>query len=125
MLQNQLQFAGDHLLVSLLAFNVGIELGQLAFIAVAVPACALLYGAVRLSERLITVIVSAFVAHAAWHWLVERWSALSRAQWPEIDLAALGLWIALAAALGILAWLALSRPAVLRRRHAEARAELD
>lgn len=125
MLQNQLQFAGDHLLVSLLAFNVGIELGQLAFIAVAIPVFALLFAAARLSERLLSAIVSAFVAHAAWHWLVERWDALSRVKWPEIDLAAAGMGVVLAAALGTLAWLALSRAPVLRRRDAEARAELD
>ena len=72
-----------------------------------------------------TVVISVFVAHAAWHWLVERWGTLAKVEWPEIDAAALGLWIALAAALGILAWLMLSRPGMLRRRDAEARAELD
>ena len=125
MLQNQLQFAGDHLLVSLLAFNIGIELGQLAFIAVAIPALALVFATARASERLLMVLVSAFVAHSAWHWLVERWEALSRVPWPQIDLAAAGMWIVLAAALGTLAWLALSRAPVLRRSNAEARAELD
>lgn len=125
MLKNQLQFAGDHLLVSLVAFNIGIELGQLAFIAVALPALTLVLANPRVSERLGMLIVSVFVAHAAWHWLVERWEALSRAKWPEIDPAAAGLWIVLAAALGALAWLALRRAPVLRRSDAEARAELD
>ena len=122
-LQNQMQFAGDHLVVSLLAFNLGIEMGQLAFIAVAIPVFALLFDTVRLSERLLTFVVSAFVAHAAWHWLVERWEALSRVPWPQLEPAAVGLWIVLAAALGLLAW-ALGGAAVFRRRNAEARVEL-
>jgi hydrogenase/urease accessory protein HupE len=37
-LKDQLQFAGSHLLVSLFSFNVGIELGQLALLCVAMPA---------------------------------------------------------------------------------------
>jgi hypothetical protein len=125
MLQNQLQFAGDHLLLSLLAFNVGIELGQLLCIVVAIPLLNLLFEKAPLSERVVTVVISAFVAHAAWHWLAERWGTLAKVEWPEIDAAALALWIALAAALGILAWLMLSRPGMLRRRDAEARVELD
>ena len=43
LLQNQLQFAGDHLLLSLLAFNAGIELGQLLCIVVAIPLINLLF----------------------------------------------------------------------------------
>jgi hypothetical protein len=125
MLKNQLQFAGDHLLLSLLAFNVGIELGQLLFIAVAIPLLVLLFERVPLSERLITAIISAFVAHTAWHWLVERWDTLAKVEWPQIDGATLALSILLVAALAILAWTLLGRSAVLRRRHTEARGELD
>ena len=62
-LTRQLQFAGDHLLLSLLAFNVGIELGQLLFIAVAIPLLALLFAWARSAGRLITIVISAFVAH--------------------------------------------------------------
>jgi hypothetical protein len=120
MLQNQFQLAGDHLLLSLLAFNIGIELGQLAFIAVAIAVLGLLFEKTRLSERLVTVVISAFVAHTAWHWLAERWNTLSRVQWPQFDAAALGWSIALAAALGILAWMILSRPGVMRRRNGAA-----
>jgi hypothetical protein len=125
MLQNQLQFAGDHLLLSLLAFNVGIELGQLLCIAVAIPLLSLLFAKIRLSERLVTVVISAFVAHAAWHWLAERWDTLAKVEWPEIDPVTLGLWIALTAALAVLGRTLLSRSAILRRRGVEARAELD
>jgi len=125
MLQNQLQFAGDHLLLSLLAFNVGIELGQLLFIVVAIPLLGLLFAKIRLSERLVTVVISAFVAHAAWHWLAERWEALAKVEWPEVDLVTVGLWMAFAAALAVLGWTLLGRSAILRGRRVEARAELD
>jgi hypothetical protein len=116
MLQNQLQFAGNHLLLSLLAFNVGIELGQLLFIVLALPLLALLFTTARLSERLITAVISAFVAHTAWHWLAERWDTLAKVEWPQLDLATLALWLVLAAALGVLARTLLRRSAVLRRR---------
>jgi hypothetical protein len=125
MLQNQFQFAGDHLLLSLLAFNVGIELGQLAFIGVAIPLLVLLFEKTRLSERLITAVISVFVAHTAWHWLAERWDVLAKVEWPKVDAAALALWIVLAGALAVLAWAMLGRAAVLRRRDAGARVELD
>jgi hypothetical protein len=124
MLQNQLQFAGDHLLLSLLAFNIGIELGQLLCIVVAIPLLSLLFAKIRLSERVVTVVISTFVAHTAWHWLAERWDTLVKAEWPEVNLVAVGLWIALAAALAVLAWNLLGRGATLRPGGAEARAEL-
>ena len=42
-LRETLQFAGSHLLTSLLAFNVGVELGQLFVLALLVPALDLLF----------------------------------------------------------------------------------
>src|SRR5207245_6225723 len=39
-LQENFQFAGTHLLVSLFAFNMGIELGQIMVLAVMLPALA-------------------------------------------------------------------------------------
>jgi hypothetical protein len=119
LLQQQLQFAGEHLLLSLLAFNVGIELGQLVFIGVAIPLLYLLTEKLRLDARLAVIVISAFAAHSAWHWLAERWEALAKLPWPEVDPAAAALWIVLAAALAVLAWAALGRVPVLRRREAE------
>ena len=37
-LRDSLQFAGDHLVTSLLAFNIGVEIGQLAVLLVLIPA---------------------------------------------------------------------------------------
>ena len=46
-LRESLQFAGAHLATSLVAFNVGVELGQLFVLALAVPALVLLFRHVR------------------------------------------------------------------------------
>ncbi len=42
-LRETLQFAGDHLLTSLLSFNVGVEIGQLVVLLVLIPALGLLF----------------------------------------------------------------------------------
>jgi mono/diheme cytochrome c family protein len=84
-LRESLQFAGSHLVTSLAAFNVGVELGQVAVLAVAVPVLALLFR--RVPERAGILLLSAFVAHTAWHWTTERGSALLqyRFEWPAMD----------------------------------------
>jgi len=107
-LKETLQFAGDHLLASLLAFNVGVEIGQIAVLIVLVPAASLVFRYL-LPERLGIIILSALVAHTAWHWMIERGEALAKFPWPTLDAAFLaGLMRALMAVL-ILAggvWLA-------------------
>src|SRR6266436_7447215 len=67
-LKDQLQFAGSYLLVSLLSFNVGIEIGQLAVLCVFVPALALLFRG-RMSGRMGIIVLSAIVANVAWQWM--------------------------------------------------------
>src|SRR5262249_61073779 len=42
-LRQTLQFAGTHLLTSLLSFNIGVELGQLLVLVVFIPALGLLF----------------------------------------------------------------------------------
>ena len=78
----------SHLLTSLLAFNIGVELGQLLVLAVLIPALGLLFRYV-VAERMGTIILSALVAHTAWHWMTERYGVLRqfRFQWPVIDAA--------------------------------------
>jgi len=66
-----LQFAGSHLVTSLLAFNVGVEIGQVLVLALLVPALQLLFRLV-MSERIVAIVLSALVAHTAWHWTTER-----------------------------------------------------
>ncbi len=95
-LRDMLPFGGDHLAVSLLAFNVGVEIGQLLVVLVCVPLLRLLFrylpgeqpgqtGQPGQTEqlrrfgqprRIGAVILSVLAGHTAWHWLVERGSVL-------------------------------------------------
>ena len=86
LLRQSLQFAGSHLATSLVAFNVGVELGQLFVLAIAIPALALLFKYV-VAERVGTILLSALVAHTAWHWMLDRGAALRQYEfeWPTID----------------------------------------
>ena len=74
-LRDSLQFAGSHLLTSLLAFNVGVELGQLLVIACTLPVLAVLFRRV-VAERLGVIVISAILAHSAWHWMTARLATL-------------------------------------------------
>ena len=108
-LRENLQFAGEHLLTALLSFNVGVEMGQLLVLVAAVPAFNLLVRAVP-SERTMTIIVSALIAHTGWHWMTDRFALLRRYPfaWPVLDAAFFALllrWVILAVALGAVAWL--------------------
>lgn len=85
-LRDTLQFAGSHLVTSLVAFNVGVELGQVAVLAVLVPALNLLFRGVP--ERAGILILSGLVLHTGWHWMTDRWSVLSRFPMPALDAAA-------------------------------------
>jgi hypothetical protein len=74
-LTNTLQFAGDHVLMSLLSFNVGIELGQLLVLLVLVPALNVLLRFV--DARVGGIVIAVIAGHTAWHWLGERLAALA------------------------------------------------
>lgn len=74
-LRESLQFAGSHLLTSLLAFNVGVELGQLLIIGIAVPNLIALFRWV-VAERVGVIVISAILAHSAWHWMTARFATL-------------------------------------------------
>ncbi len=88
-LRDSLQFAGANLATSLLAFNTGVELGQVVVVAVAVPVLGWLFR--RVPQRIGTILLSAVVAHSAWHWMTERGSTLRQYQfeWPALDVALL------------------------------------
>jgi hypothetical protein len=108
-LKQTLQFAGQHLLTSLLSFNIGVELGQLLVLAVLVPALELMFRYV-VAETMGTIILSALVAHTAWHWMMERWDRLRqfRFEWPEINAAFLASslrWLMVLVILAGLWWL--------------------
>ena len=87
-LSESLQFAGAHLLTSLVSFNVGVELGQLAVLAIAVPVLDLLFRK-WLPEVLGVIGLSAFLAHTGWHWFLDRGAATLEYQFimPVLDAA--------------------------------------
>jgi hypothetical protein len=89
-LRQTMQFAGSHLLTSLLSFNVGVELGQLLVLALMIPALDLLFRYV-VAERMGTIILSAIVAHTAWHWMIDRYQVFRQYQfrWPTLEAAPL------------------------------------
>lgn len=85
-LREQLQFAGDHLVTSLLGFNLGVEIGQISVLLVLVPVLNLLFKYV-VDERIGIIILSAFVAHTGWHWMIERGEILSKFPFPPLNAA--------------------------------------
>lgn len=107
-LRNTLQFAGNHVLTSLLSFNVGVELGQLFVLAVFVGALNLLFRFAP-RERIAVIVMSVIVAHTAWHWMADRYAVLReyRVSWKDLVTAFAGsglTWLALALAAAALAW---------------------
>jgi hypothetical protein len=85
LLRERLQFAGEHLVTSLLAFNVGVELGQLLVLVITIPLLTLIFRYV-VAERIGTILMSALVAHTAWHWATERGARLPQYRWTGIDM---------------------------------------
>jgi hypothetical protein len=76
-LKENLQLAGSHLLTSLFAFNVGVEIGQVLVLLIAVPALSLLFRR-AIPERIGVIVLSALIAHTGWHWMLERWETLRK-----------------------------------------------
>ncbi len=108
-LRQTLQFAGSHLLTSLVSFNIGVELGQLLVLALMIPLLEVCFRFV-VAERMGTIILSALVAHTGWHWMLERWDRLRqfRFTWPELTAAFLTgavRWLMAALILTGLVWL--------------------
>jgi hypothetical protein len=98
-LRENFQFAGSHLLASVLSFNVGIEVGQLAVIALIVACRFFLLRGAPLG-RTGVAILSVIVGHTAWHWMIDQGEVLWRTEWPAFD--AVSLMIAARVAAGIL-----------------------
>jgi hypothetical protein len=121
-LRETLQFAGSHLLTSLLSFNLGVELGQLLVLVLLIPALGILFRFV-VAERLGTIVLSVLVGHTAWHWMTERADRLSQFPWPALDASQLAVavrWlmgVLLLAGLGWFARGALRQRARRRQQH--------
>ena len=110
-LRETLQFAGSHLVTSLLSFNLGVELGQLAVLLLMVPALDLIFR-FGIQETMGTILLSALVAHTGWHWMSDRAGQLVQYtfRWPVFDLGFLARTLALLAvtlALAAATWVAI------------------
>lgn len=107
LLRERLQFAGQHLITSLLAFNVGVEIGQLLVLVITIPLLAFIFRFV-VAERIGTILMSALVAHTAWHWATERGARLLQYRWTGIGVSDLAAFMRLAmviVAAGFFMWL--------------------
>lgn len=107
-LSESLQFAGAHLLTSLLAFNVGVELGQIFVLLLMAPALELAFRK-GIPETAGVIVISAVLAHTGWHWMLERGGDLMQYDvgLPALDLALVALllrWAALGLLAGAAAW---------------------
>jgi hypothetical protein len=112
-LRQTLQFAGSHLLTSLLSFNIGVELGQILVLAVLIALLQVLFRFV-VAERIGTIILSALVAHTGWHWMLERADRLRQFQFqkPALNAAFLAValrWLMAGLILAALAWFVFGR----------------
>ena len=77
-LGESLAFAGDHLPLALLSFNLGVEAGQAAVVLAVIPLLHLLSGTDR-SRFMVSALLSVVGGHAAWHLLGSRFTELTRA----------------------------------------------
>lgn len=86
---SKVQFAG-YPLWSAVAFNVGVEAALVLVVAVLVPVLGLLFR-YSSAKKIESIVLSVLAAHAAWHWMTERWDRLSRfpLRWPVFDAALL------------------------------------
>lgn len=107
-LSESLQFAGAHLLMSLVSFNVGVELGQLFLLALMVPMLRLSFRS-WLPPVMGVVVLSALLAHTGWHWMLDRGGDLVQYDFvvPFVDasfMAAFLRWVMLAVIVGGTLW---------------------
>ena len=75
-----MQFAGSHLLTSLFAFNLGVEIGQIALVCIAVPLMNKFFHLTN-TNKIGPIIISVLIAHTAWHWMLDRFEVLSAYQY--------------------------------------------
>src|SRR4029077_6852994 len=125
-LRQTLQFAGSHLLTSLLSFNIGVELGQLLVLVLLIPLLHVFFR-FAVAERTGTIILSALVAHTGWHWMIDRGDRLRqfRFAWPALTAAVLVSvmhWLMVMLILGAVVWcVAKYRPLKFPARRPSAR----
>ena len=84
-LADRVQFAGVHSQVALWSLALGIDIGALLALAAISVGLALILRGAR-AGRVGIVVLSVIVAHAAWHWLIERVTAFWQMPWPPLTM---------------------------------------
>ena len=105
-LRETLQFAGSHPIAALVSYNIGLELGTLIILAIAMPALNLLFTQV-VSERAGIIVSSVLIGHAGWHWMTERFAIARMSSWPLFDvnlLLTIVRWLLAITVIGGVAW---------------------
>jgi HupE / UreJ protein len=85
LLAGRVQFAGDHSQIALWFFGLGIDLGVLLALALTFAGLALILRGAR-AGRIGIIVLSAIVAHTAWHWMIDRLGVLWQMPWPPITM---------------------------------------
>lgn len=128
LLRETLQFAGSHLTASLLAFNIGVEVGQVLVLLLTIPLLNAFFRA-GVPERVGTIYLSALITHSAWHWMAERAEQFRQFSWPALDasfLATLMRFSMLAILFAAIVWLSsVLKPAADSSADGEASASSD
>jgi hypothetical protein len=103
------QFVGTHSLVAVIAFNIGIALGEVVIVAIAFLAIRLLFSRV-LGPLLGLIVLSAMIGHAGWHGMMDNGGELARllAHLPLASLwsalATVALWLVPVLLVGVVAY---------------------
>jgi hypothetical protein len=95
LLAERLQFAGAHSQIALWFFALGVDLGALLAFALTFVGLALILRGAR-AGRIGIIVLSALVAHASWHWMIDRLGLLWQIPWPTMTMSAfyhLAQWI--------------------------------
>jgi hypothetical protein len=83
-LREMLQYAGEHLLTALFAFNAGVGVAQVAVLLVLAGALGLMFRHV-MADWLGIIILSGLTIDTAWDRMLERGKQLAKVPWPSLD----------------------------------------
>jgi hypothetical protein len=107
--QTMVQFAGAHPTVSILAFTLGIDAAMATVVLLTTLGLALFFRFVA-EERVGTIVISALVAHTAWHWMGARYTDFRKypLHLPPLDLLLLASvlrWLMAGVVLAAIVWI--------------------
>jgi hypothetical protein len=104
-LAGEWQFAGNHAIASAVSFNLGLALGEIVALVLALLALGVLFRYVT-GKRLGVVILSALLGHLGWHWMTEAAHRVEHAaaMVSGASMAAVAWWLLIGLLAGGAAW---------------------